>query len=256
MTVVGMGGRSLERTAPPTHLAAENTNDAARSTNSPPTPPVWGWVEPSSHDQGVDVLTLLVALRSAPFVARSAALSNNLFEASQRAAAYPNFASLAARTDGEGLFEAAAWAMACSMRPLPDRQLRCTDERLREKTYADALLFNAAMTGHPAAVLEWIGRHPVDWVERRLPNGDMFRDRLFALAAHGDVQAMEAIKQWCALPSICVDGPFVQNVLTVLQIQLARKDWDSAYTNDLQGDVVDRKKAVERGTQLRQTLSL
>ncbi|WP_155630699.1 hypothetical protein [Burkholderia territorii] len=201
----------------------------------------------------IDVLAQLRAARAA-FIPRGPSQSDTMADALRQALTYSTFSSLVARLDPEGRFEAAAWATACSERTLPDGALRCNDAQLRDPQYAHNLLLAAAGAGQPGAVTELAVRHPLQWTAIALPDGTMLSEHLYAMAAHGDIGALEFLKQSCFRPPGCRDAEFTRNVLTALQYQSARAALPEDYVGYLQGSDAERRRAIEQATQLRKTL--
>ncbi|KVV41145.1 hypothetical protein WT27_12530 [Burkholderia territorii] len=175
-------------------------------------------------------------------------------DALRQALTYSTFSSLTARLDPEGRFEAAAWAAACSERTLPDDAQRCNDAQLRDRQYAQNLLLAAAGSGQPGAVMELAVRHPLQWNAIALPDGTMLSEHLYVMAAHGDIGALELVKQSCFQPPGCRDAEFTRNVLTVLEYQSVRAALPDDYRSYLQGSDAERRRAIEQATQLRKTL--
>ncbi|WP_121857858.1 hypothetical protein [Burkholderia sp. Nafp2/4-1b] len=196
----------------------------------------------------------MLTTTKAKVVRRGPDQSNSLAIALSRALQYPTFGALAQRRDPEGQFEAAAWAMACIQHHLKDDALRCGDEPLRAPDYALNLLRIAAGAGQPGAVLELAVRHPMQWNTIALPDGTMLTDHVYAMAAHGDIAALELIKNGCKVPGACRDPVFTRNVLTSLEYQFARDALPATYVGQLEGSEADRQRAIERATALRRFL--
>ncbi|RKT98671.1 hypothetical protein C7H84_35800 [Burkholderia sp. Nafp2/4-1b] len=207
----------------------------------------------SSSFGNVDVLAMLTTTK-AKVVRRGPDQSNSLAIAVSRALQYPTFGALAQRRDPEGQFEAAAWAVACTQHHLKDDALRCGDAQSRAPDYALNLLRIAAGAGQPGAVLELAIRHPMQWNTIALPDGMMLADHVYAMAAHGDIAALELIKSACKTPGACSDPVFTRNVLTSLELQFARNALPTAYVGQLEGPDAERQHAIERATALRRSL--
>lgn len=206
----------------------------------------------------VDALALLIAARRVEAPSANGQ-SKTMAEAAEKASAYVNFASLAARTDPEGLYQAAVWAWACANASAADASLRCVDERLREPGFDDSLLLAAAAAGHVAALGEWTRRHPGEWMSQAAPDGRLaLRDAVFALASRGSLSALQAMKTWCSGESACVGGARTGDALAVVQIQISqqRADWSDAYATYLTGTEAEKAQAVVQGTQIREALLL
>ncbi|WP_121862420.1 hypothetical protein [Burkholderia sp. Nafp2/4-1b] len=87
-----------------------------------------------------------------------------------------------------------------------------------------------------------------------LPDGMMLADHLYAMAAHGDIAALELIKNGCKVPGACSDPVFTRNVLTSLEYQFTRDALPAAYVGQLEGPDAERQRAIERATALRRSL--
>ncbi|RKT98970.1 hypothetical protein C7H84_33985 [Burkholderia sp. Nafp2/4-1b] len=79
----------------------------------------------------------------------------------------------------------------------------------------------------------------------------MLADHVYAMAAHGDIAALELIKNACTVPGACSDPVFTRNVLTSLEYQFARDALPAAYVGQLEGADGERQRAIERATALR-----
>lgn len=230
----------------PDVLAAGGVTSTQRSTPEP---------SASAH-AGIDVLARLEsAARSETAVQLGANTSNTLTDALQRALSYPDFSALAARSDPEGLVEAAAWADACERGALSDQEegLRCGDVKLHGERYADDLLKKAADAGQPAAVLALADRYRDQWLEIPLSSGGMLGDRIFTLAARANPAALAMLSQLCAAPDACVNGLLTRNVLALLQLSMSETGTSDA-GQYLTGTESDQRAAVDRTAQLRAAL--
>jgi hypothetical protein len=247
----------LLRHEPPASLPAVSREAHANNARYVP---VQTFAAPAvQQSQGIDVLAELEAAHNAPYLTRSSALSNNINEAMQRALIYTTFAPLSERTDAEGLYEAAAWAMACNRHSMPDQAQRCSIPQLLDPAYADDLLYAAASAGQPGAVLEWTARHLTQWQVLPAAGGGMMRDRLFALASHGDTQALAITRQLCTSSNACSNGALTRNVLAILLVGIMQRASGSVPLQTdsiLEGSPSDRRQAAERAEQLRRNLAL
>ncbi|SDI25040.1 hypothetical protein [Paraburkholderia phenazinium] len=214
-------------------------------------------VEPAAFAHpGIDVLARLEsAARSSTAAQSGPNTSETLTEALQRALSYPDFSALAARSDPEGLVEAAAWADACERGALSaqDEGLRCGDVKLHGASYADDLLKKAADAGQPAAVLALADRYPDQWLEIPLPSGEMLGDRVFTLAAHAYPAALAMLSQLCSAPEVCANGLLTRNVLALLQLGMSETGTSDA-GQYLTGTESEQRAATDRAAQLRAAL--
>ncbi|KWN80131.1 hypothetical protein WM23_22235 [Burkholderia ubonensis] len=180
--------------------------------------------------------------------------SRTLTEALQRALKYPAFSALAKRSDPEGRFEAAAWALACTQHSLKDDAIRCEDAYLRDPEYAVNLERAAAGAGQRSAITELALKYKMQWSSIALPDGLTLADHLYAMAAHGDVRALALLAQSCSVPRACSDSIFTRDVLISLAYQFARSAQPADYIGQLQGSDAQRRLAIERATKLRHSL--
>lgn len=231
----------------------------------------------SRTDGALDVLAQLANQHQSLPGVRSSNQSPTLHDALQRAFQYPTFDQVAKRTDPEGLFEAAAWALACRgsiggaagtggtadipagrASRTPDTadgsRLRCSDARLASPGFGDRKLLEAVAAGQPGAALTWAQLHPTQWMDTALPDGTPFSDRLLAMAAHGDVTALLLWRQYCARPGACTEPVLTRNVLAVLAIERAKGMWPPEGEQSLEGTPKERREAVARADALRPTL--
>ncbi|RKT98846.1 hypothetical protein C7H84_34740 [Burkholderia sp. Nafp2/4-1b] len=94
----------------------------------------------------------------------------------------------------------------------------------------------------------------MQWNTIVLPDGMMLADHVYAMAAHGDITALELIKNGCKVPSACSDPVFTPNVLTSLEFQFAGDALPATYVGQLEGPNAERQRAIERATALRRSL--
>jgi len=243
------------RTTPVATQAATQTPDALATGSAHSTPRLTNEPNSSAHS-GIDVLAQLESAgRSGTAVQSGPGISNTLSEALQRALSYPDFSALVARSDPEGLAEAAAWADACERGVLSAQEegLRCGDVKLHGARYADDLLKKAADASQPAAVLTLADRYPDQWLGIPLPSGDMLGDRVFALAARANPAALAMLSQLCSVPDACVNGLLARNVLALLQLGTSETG-TSDTSQYLTGTQSDQSAAAERAAQLRAAL--
>ncbi|MFM0069158.1 hypothetical protein [Paraburkholderia aspalathi] len=200
----------------------------------------------------VDVLAQLEAAHATPYVPNSTSQSTSLPEAFQRAMRTPAFDSLAGRTDPEGLFEAAAWAMACLQGEMPDAVIRCSDGRLRDPRYAEGMMARAAGAGQPGAILELAMRYPTQWNTISLDSGVMLEDAIYMLARHGDMRALDQLRQWCTAGNHCRDPLLTRNVLMLLMLRVPGDRYrPEDGERDIEGSADDQQRAATRVAEIR-----
>ncbi|MFC0400872.1 hypothetical protein [Paraburkholderia rhizosphaerae] len=199
----------------------------------------------------VDVLEQLAAPRATPWVPAATSQSATLSEAYQRAMEFPVFDSLASRKDPEGLFETAAWADACRQVEVHDATLRCGDSRLRDPAYAETVLARAAGTGQAGAILELAMRYPTSWNTISLGNGVMLDDALYMLAQHGNLRALDLLRQWCTLGNHCKEPTLTRNVLMLLMFRATGVSYQAAdAASGFEGSAADIRRAESRAAQM------
>ncbi|MFC0697354.1 hypothetical protein [Paraburkholderia humisilvae] len=231
---------------------------SARQTASSDAPPL-----PAASDQTiqasalsfrpatVDVLAQLAAKRVTPWVPALASQSVTLSDALQRAMEIPVFDSLAIRTDPEALFETAAWAEACRHGGMSDAASRCGDSRLHDPGYADRMLARAAGAGQAGAIIELAMRYPTSWNSISMDNGVMLDDALYMLAQHGNLRALDLLRQWCTTANHCEEPMLTRNVLMLLMFRATSATYESSdATAAFEGDAADRQRAEARAARI------
>ncbi|RQR46411.1 hypothetical protein DIE19_35310 [Burkholderia sp. Bp9126] len=230
---------------------------------------------------GLNVLDRLADQRDTPWKPREAGQSQTLSDALQRAFQYPSFDQLTRRADAEGIFQAAAWALACRGAATAggtsmsagnaaksqistqtgaqanndaEMRLRCSDARFATPGFADRKLLEAVAAGQAGAMMVWMQLHPGQWMDAALPDGTPLSDRLFAMAAHGDATALLLLRQHCSRPGACADAVLTRNVLAVLAVERVKGNWPPNGEQSLEGTPDERRRAVTRAAALRSSL--
>ncbi|RQR46421.1 hypothetical protein DIE19_35250 [Burkholderia sp. Bp9126] len=180
--------------------------------------------------------------------------SSTLVEALQRALTYPASSALAKRSDPEGRFAAAAWAIACTQHNLKHNAIRCEDANLRDPHYALNLQRVVSGADPRDAIVELALKYRMRGNSIARPAGLTLADHRYAMAAHGDVRALVWFAQSCSVPGACSDAVFTRDVLISQAYQFARSARPAGYIGQLQGGDAPRRLAITRGTTLRRSL--